>query len=207
MNVYRQRAVRTRARLVLAHAACRVLALCASLMLACVAPSAHVAQETGATSARQEEDAAARRQERAARQEDSPRGRVDWMRRLNLTPEQVAQIGEIRRQAEADGRPLVRRLSRARRALDEAIYSESSNEALIEESAREVAAAQAELTRLRAATELRVRRVLTPEQLNLFRDLRRQAQSRQTIRRERRREVRQQRRRQRRPAQDALDKP
>jgi protein CpxP len=91
---------------------------------------------------------------------------------LNLTPEQVSQMREIREQSVPQAQALTRRLNQARRALDESIYSDALDEALVRQRAREVAEAQAALVQLRAQTELRVRRVLTPEQLQTFRDLR-----------------------------------
>ena len=97
------------------------------------------------------------------------------MSRLNLSPEQRAQIVAIRRQSEDEGRLLVQRLRQARRALDAAIYADTIDERMIEEGTRDVAAAQAALVRLRAATELKLRRVLTPEQLGILQDLRQQA--------------------------------
>jgi len=105
------------------------------------------------------------------------------MRRLSLTPEQRQRLGEIRRQSEPRARELTRRARLARRALDEAIYADAVDEALVEQRSRELAAAQAELIRLRAANELSVRRALTPEQLKAFRELRREAQRRHSMRR------------------------
>jgi Spy/CpxP family protein refolding chaperone len=105
---------------------------------------------------------------------------VNLMERLNLSREQRRQLREIRRQSEAERRAHTRRVRLARRALDEAIYADAVDEALVEQRARELSSAQSALVRLRAATELKVRRVLTDEQLRLFRDLRRQAQRRQT---------------------------
>jgi Spy/CpxP family protein refolding chaperone len=176
------------------------LSLCAALLFTCAArASASVAQD-GADA--QEESAAD--DGRTTRRGEAARGRLDWQRELNLTPEQLAQIREIRRQADRDIRATARRLNEARRALDEAIYAESSDERLIERRAQELASAQAEMTRLRAMTELKVRRVLTDEQLKTFRELRRAAQTRQGLRRQRR-DARQERRRQRRNTRDALD--
>jgi Spy/CpxP family protein refolding chaperone len=112
-------------------------------------------------------------------QEASPRqpGRgLNLMQRLNLTREQRQQLREIRRQSEPEVRAQTRRVRLARRALDEAIYADAVDEALVEQRSRELAAAQAALIHLRAATELKIRRVLTDEQLRLFRDLRQQAQ-------------------------------
>ena len=108
------------------------------------------------------------------------------MRRLNLTPEQRERLREIRAQSESNARDLTRRVRLARRALDEAIYADSSDESKIEQHARLLLDAQAELLQLRVATELKVRRVLTPEQLQTFRELRRQVQRRQRMRLRRR---------------------
>lgn len=105
------------------------------------------------------------------------------MRRLNLTPEQRQRLREIRSQSEPEARELARRVRQARRALDEAIYGGASDEALVEQRARELSEAQSALLRLRALTELKVRQVLTPEQLQTFRELRRRAQRRQNFRR------------------------
>jgi Spy/CpxP family protein refolding chaperone len=102
---------------------------------------------------------------------------------LNLTPAQVAQMREIREQSVPQAQALTRRLNQARRALDESIYSDALDEALVEQRAREVAEAQAAVVRLRAQTELRVRRVLTPEQLQTFRDLRFRARQQKRIER------------------------
>lgn len=102
---------------------------------------------------------------------------------LNLTAAQVTQMREIREQSVPRARELTRRLNQARRALDESIYSDAADESLVEQRAREVAEAQAALVRLRAQTELRVRRVLTPEQLQTFRDLRISARRQQRIQR------------------------
>jgi Spy/CpxP family protein refolding chaperone len=94
---------------------------------------------------------------------------------LNLTAAQVSQMREIREQSVPQALALTRRLNQARRALDESIYSDALDEALVEQRVREVAEAQAAVVRNRAQTELRVRRVLTPEQLQTFRDLRNRA--------------------------------
>jgi Spy/CpxP family protein refolding chaperone len=107
--------------------------------------------------------------------------RGDLMRVLGLTPEQVAKIRTVRQQNQEERRLAGERLRSAQRALDEAIYSEDASEALIEGRAREVAAAMAATIRLRALTELNIRRVLTPEQLGRLRALQLQ-QTQQTRR-------------------------
>jgi Spy/CpxP family protein refolding chaperone len=93
---------------------------------------------------------------------------------LNLTPEQVRQIRAIRRENRLEWQAARQRLREARLALDQAIYSDDTSDAAVEQRAREVAEAQAAEVRLRAMTELSIRRVLTPEQLNTFRSIREQ---------------------------------
>ncbi|MDT5060437.1 MAG: periplasmic protein CpxP/Spy [Acidobacteriota bacterium] len=96
----------------------------------------------------------------------------DWRTALNLTPDQMAKIRSIREQNKADGQLIRRRVNQAQRALDQAIYSDNVNEAEIDQRAHELAEAQAAEVRMRATTELNIRRVLTPEQLNTFRTIR-----------------------------------
>ena len=113
----------------------------------------------------------------------NPARALNLMQRLNLTPEQRRQLREIRRQSEPELRDLARRLRLARRALDEAIYGSAADEALVEQRSRELAVLQNLLAHHRALTELKVRRVLTDEQLRLFRRLRQEAQRRQMLQR------------------------
>jgi Spy/CpxP family protein refolding chaperone len=98
-------------------------------------------------------------------------GGAGLLRALNLSPEQRAQIRTIRRETEPQGRLLGMRLRQARRALDEAIYADNPDDRLIEERVRELGAAQVAVLRMRAFTELKIRRVLSAEQLNTFRQL------------------------------------
>src|SRR5687767_5701912 len=110
-----------------------------------------------------------------AQQQQGPGGRArgpNLMQRLNLSQEQRQRLREIRQQSEPEARELARRVRLARRALDEAIYAGVTDEALVERRSRELSQAQSALTHLRASTELKVRRVLSDEQLRLFRNLR-----------------------------------
>ena len=120
-----------------------------------------------------------------------PAREINLMQRLNLTPEQRQRLREIRQQSEPELRDLARRVRLARRALDEAVYADAADEALVEQRSRELAVLQNLLTHTRAVTEMKVRRVLTDEQLRLFRNLRRQAQRRQTLQRRMNRALRQ----------------
>ncbi|HEU4594066.1 MAG TPA: Spy/CpxP family protein refolding chaperone [Pyrinomonadaceae bacterium] len=133
----------------------------------------------------QDTPAVAESQDAEAQPQRPRRDGANLLMRLNLTPEQRAQLREIRRGSVPQERAFQRRLNAARRALDEAIYSDEASEALVEDRARELSQAQAALARLRAQTELRVRRVLTAEQLQSFRDLRQRARLRQRAQRRR----------------------
>jgi Spy/CpxP family protein refolding chaperone len=99
----------------------------------------------------------------------------DPVQQLNLTPEQRQQIRAIRENNRADRAAINDQLREANRLLEEALNSETPDEGLVEQRLRSVAAAQAAATRMRVLTEIRIRRVLTPEQRNLLRSLQQQA--------------------------------
>jgi Spy/CpxP family protein refolding chaperone len=118
----------------------------------------------------------AAQQNEDGRRDRMPRDmRRDPLRALNLTPEQLQQIRAIREESKEDWRVARQRVAEAHLALDEVIYSDNVSEALIEERARAVGTAQAAVARLRALTELKIRRVLTPEQLSKLRSMRQEA--------------------------------
>jgi Spy/CpxP family protein refolding chaperone len=106
--------------------------------------------------------------------EEAAQGNQDanWVTALGLTPEQIARIRAIRQQNRVEWQAAKKRVNQAQRALDQAIYSDEVSEAVIEQRSREVAEAQAAEVRLRAMTELGIRRVLTLQQLNTFRMIR-----------------------------------
>jgi Spy/CpxP family protein refolding chaperone len=66
------------------------------------------------------------------------------------------------------------RLRDANQALDEAIYADNFDQAAFDSRLKEVQAAQADLVRLRFTNEMNIRKILTPDQLARFRELRRQ---------------------------------
>lgn len=113
----------------------------------------------------------------------------DPITRLNLSPEQQQRIRSIREQNKDERAAINRRLRETQIALDQAIDADSPNEALIEQRAREAGEAQTASIRLRALTEIKIRRVLTLEQINMLRQLR--AQSRREQRQENRAQDRQ----------------
>lgn len=95
---------------------------------------------------------------------------------LNLSAEQVQQIRRISRETRDAARAANQRVRQSRRALDAAIYADAPDNAEVEQRARELADAQFEAIKTRAAVELRIRQILTPEQLTQFRSLRAQFQ-------------------------------
>lgn len=101
------------------------------------------------------------------------RGRV-IARALGLSEEQRLQIREINRRQRQHLRLAQLRLQTARAAADIAIYDDVLDEAEVEKRVRDVASAQAEITRIRMMSEVAVRTVLSPEQLVKFRMLREQ---------------------------------
>ena len=107
----------------------------------------------------------------------------DLIRQLNLTPEQREQIRSIRVNNSGERAAIKNHLDDANRALEDALNSETPDEALVEQRLREVASAQAAAMRMRILTEIRIRRVLTSEQRKLLRALQLEAQQ---SRRERR---------------------
>lgn len=101
-----------------------------------------------------------------------PPDRGALLRELGLTKE---QFQAIRRMNQAR-KPLMdaaqERLHDANKALDEAIYADTLNEQDIQAKMKEAQLAQAEVVKIRFMNELEVRRILTPEQLVKFRELR-----------------------------------
>ncbi len=101
----------------------------------------------------------------------------DPIRQLNLTPEQRKQIRSIRENNKVERAAINGRVRDANLALEEALNSDSPDESLVEQRVRDVAAAQAAAMRMRILTEVRIRRVLTPEQRIILRSLQQQARN------------------------------
>jgi Spy/CpxP family protein refolding chaperone len=93
----------------------------------------------------------------------------DPIEQLRLAPEQRRQIRTIMEQTKDERQMANRRLREANAALDQAI--DTLDENLIEQKMSELTAAQAAQTRMRVQTELRVRKVLTPDQQAVLREL------------------------------------
>jgi Spy/CpxP family protein refolding chaperone len=96
----------------------------------------------------------------------------NFLRQLGLTPEQFQQIRRMNQARKPEMDRAAVRLRMANRALDETIYADTVDDAGFQARLRELQAAQADMARLRFTGELGVRKVLTPEQLARFRELR-----------------------------------
>lgn len=98
--------------------------------------------------------------------------RPNLLRELDLTREQIQQIREINQTNRQELRAAQQKIGDARRNLDQAIYAEKADDADVQIKLREFQDAQADAARLRANIEFQIRKVLTPEQLVRFRELR-----------------------------------
>lgn len=110
--------------------------------------------------------------EQPANTVNQPDFRATALRQLGLTREQLQRIRRLNQERKPRVDAAQMRFRRANRALDEAIYSDTATDTEIEERLKEFQLAQADLAKLRFMGELGVRRVLTPEQLTRFRNLR-----------------------------------
>jgi Spy/CpxP family protein refolding chaperone len=117
--------------------------------------------------------------------EAAPGVAADPIRDLNLSPEQRERIRSIREEMRDERAAINLRLRETNLALEELLDSDNPDNALVERRLHDVAEAQAASMRMRVLTELRVKRVLTPEQLATLRTLRQNARE---TRRERRQE-------------------
>jgi Spy/CpxP family protein refolding chaperone len=109
-------------------------------------------------------------------------GGGDPIRQLNLTPEQLEQIRSIREQNKTERAAINERVRETNSALEAELDSDNPDEAVVEQRVRDVVVAQVAAMRMRILTEVRIRRVLTPEQRIILRSLQRQAKE---VRRER----------------------
>ena len=96
----------------------------------------------------------------------------DLIGRLRLTPEQLQQIRQIQRDMKDERAAVGQRLRESNRALEDALDAESTDEQVIEQRIQAVNAAQNAQLRLRIQTEIRIRRVLNPDQLATLKEIR-----------------------------------
>lgn len=98
--------------------------------------------------------------------------RPELFRQLGLTQEQVGKIRRLNMARKPQIDAAQERLKKAMMALDQAIYADTLDETDVAAKVKEAQLAQAEVQRLRFLGELGVRKILTPEQLVRFRELR-----------------------------------
>jgi Spy/CpxP family protein refolding chaperone len=108
----------------------------------------------------------------AAKQEVSQKSRPNLLAELNLSQNQIQQIRSINQENNLKRREAQFRVKEAQKALDQAIYADSADETVIQTKLKDLQLAQAEIIKLRSMTEFAVRKVLTPEQLLKFREVR-----------------------------------
>ena len=136
---------------------------------------------------------------------DNPRGnnqRNRWMKELGLSQKQFQKIRTINRQTRPLKRQAGLKLREARQRLNQAIYSDAVNEDSVRANVNEVVEAQAEVTKINAMHELRVRQVLTANQLTRFRELRKKVAQRRRQRAKPRNQNRKRRQQRNRPPDD-----
>lgn len=115
--------------------------------------------------------------------------RPNLLRALGLSREQVQQIRRIKAEHQPLRQAARQKIGEAMRNLDHAIYSDSMNEKEVEQRLKEFQMAQAKLAKINFLDELAVRKLLRPDQLVIFRELRRKfAQARANMRKARRNE-------------------
>ena len=96
----------------------------------------------------------------------------DPIQQLNLTPEQRQRIRILTEQTREERQLTNRRVREANIALDLSLDAQPIDDNLVEQRINELTAAQAAQTRMRIHMELRIRRLLYPDQLATLKRLR-----------------------------------
>jgi len=110
------------------------------------------------------------------------KARPNLLRELGLTPDQMKAIRRLNAEKKADVQEAQRKAAEARRNLDIAIYSDNADDTEVKTRLEEFQNAQMEVIKIRATVEYEIRKILTPEQVVRFRQLRQRfAQVRENI--------------------------
>src|SRR5690349_6248708 len=99
-------------------------------------------------------------------------GQPDPIEQLRLTPDQRQAIRRIVAENRDERQATNQRVREANVALDQALDSDPPDENLIEQRINDLAAAQTAQLRMRIHTEVKIRRILRPEQIATLRRLR-----------------------------------
>ncbi|MBK9153178.1 MAG: periplasmic heavy metal sensor [Chloracidobacterium sp.] len=110
---------------------------------------------------------------RFAGEPQEPAPRPNLLRELGLSPDQIEALRKLNQERKPVEEAARKRFQDATRGLNLAIYSDEVDEPAYRASLLEYQSAQAELARIKFSNELAVRRLLTPEQLMKFREIRR----------------------------------
>lgn len=97
---------------------------------------------------------------------------TDPIEQLRLAPDQRQAIRRIVAETRTERQMTNRRVREANAALDQALDAIPTDENFIEQRISELATAQAAQLRMRIHTEMKIRRILRPEQLATLRRLR-----------------------------------
>lgn len=98
--------------------------------------------------------------------------RANMLRQLGLNRDQIQRLQRINRERKPTMDAAQEKLRNANQALDFAIYADEVSETDVQAKLKDVQLAQAEVFRIRFTNELAIRRLLTPEQLVRFRNMR-----------------------------------
>lgn len=98
--------------------------------------------------------------------------RPNLLEHLGLSQDQIRQIRLMNRERKPLMEAAQQRLREANRALDMAIYGDEVDDGAVQARLKEFQAAQAEVAGLRFRSELALRKILTPDQVVRFRNLR-----------------------------------
>jgi Spy/CpxP family protein refolding chaperone len=109
--------------------------------------------------------------------------RPNLLRELGLSREQLQSIRRLNAERKFQKQEAQRNLAEARKNLDAAIYADNVSDSEIQARLKDFQTAQAEAANVRVITELEIRKLLTPEQVIKFRQLRESFQNRPKIQR------------------------
>ena len=107
-----------------------------------------------------------------SKQNFNQKPRPNLLAELNLSENQIRQIRRVNQESKLKRLEAHQRVKEAQKALDQAIYADTADETEIQTRLKNLQLAQAEIIKLRSMTEFAVRKLLTPEQLVKFREVR-----------------------------------
>lgn len=103
---------------------------------------------------------------------ERPMEHMNILRDLGLSQDQVRQMRLINQDVRTKRQTARKRMNEASRNLDQAVYADTVDDALITQQLKEFQNAQGEMAKVNFENELAIRKVLTPEQLVRFREIR-----------------------------------